>query len=219
MRRSALDAAAIWAGLIGASVLTLGSVVTGFAYRGTEDERYSPFNHWVSELGELDVSKLAPVFNGSLVIGGLLFAVFMFGLALTRTSRLRVFYGMLGVVAGIAGTGVGIFPMNDLDRHAIVALTFFNLGWIAVGLASLDFALHPDARFPRWLSVLGGVTVVAFVSFLVSLFTEGLIGDRGLAAPDVRASFWIVPTLEWALIVGIVTWVFLTAWSWRRGTR
>jgi hypothetical membrane protein len=101
MRRSTLDAVGIGAGLIGASVLTLGSVITGFAYHGTEDERYSPFNHWVSELGELDVSRLAPLFNASLVIGGLLFAVFMFALALTRTSRLRIFYGLLGVVAGI----------------------------------------------------------------------------------------------------------------------
>ena len=216
---TALDRAAIAAGLVGATVMTLGAVATGLVYRGTDGEIYSPFSHWVSELGERGVSQLAPAFNVSLMIGGILFAVFMTGLAVTRTGWLRFLYGPLGVIAGLAGTGVGIFPMNELSIHALVALTFFMLGWIVVGLASLDFVLRPDVRFPRWLSILGAVTVAAFIGFLVSLQTEGLLAEDGLAAPDVRQSFWIVPTLEWALIVGILAWVFLTAWTWRRATR
>jgi hypothetical membrane protein len=217
--RTTLDLAAIWAGLVGGAILTLGSVVTALRYTGTEGEPYSTFSHWVSELGERGVSTLAPVFNLGLVIGGLLFAVFMVGLAVTGTGRLRYVYGVLGVAAGVAGTGVGIFPMNELDKHALVALTFFNLGWIVVGLASIDFVRHPDPRFPRWLAAIGAATVVAFVGFLVSLQTEGLLAGDGLAAPDERRAFWIVPTLEWALIIGIVAWVFLTAFAWRRATR
>ena len=56
----------------------------------------------------------------------------MIGLAATRTGRLRYLYGALGAVAGLAGAGVGVFPMNELGTHALVALTFFNLGWIVV---------------------------------------------------------------------------------------
>lgn len=214
-----LDRAAIWAGLLGSTVIAAGSVITAIGYSGKKDEAYSPFSHWVSELGETGVSPLAPVFNLGLVIGGICFVIFMIGLAATRTGWLRFVYGALGVIAGLAGTGVGIFPMNQLDMHALVALTFFNLGWIVVGIASVDFLRAKDPRFPMGLSIIGGLTVAAFIGFLVSLQTEGLVGEDALAPPEIRQDFWIVPTLEWALIIGILTWVFLTAWSWRRATR
>ncbi len=217
--RSTLDRAAIWAGLLGSLVIALGSLITAIGYTGSKGESYSPFSHWVSELGETGVSGLAPVFNVGLMVGGVCFVVFIVGLAVTRTGWLRFAYGALGVIAGLAGVGVGIFPMNQLDQHALVALTFFNLGWITVGLASIDFFLARDPRFPRWLSVIGALTVAAFVGFLVSLQTEGLVGEDALAPPEIRQAFWIVPTLEWALIVGILAWVFLTAWTWRRATR
>ncbi len=217
-RLTPLDKAPIWAGLVGSTVLAAVSVVTALAYRGTSGEPYSPFNHWVSELGQIGVSSLSTLFNAGLVVGGVLFAFFMLGLAGTGHGRVRHAYGVIGLIAGIAGAGVGILPMNHVGIHALVALTFFNLGWIAVGLASIDFVRHPDVRFPRWLSAIGAATVVAFVAFLVSLKTEGVFDASGLAAPTVRRAFWIVPTLEWALIVGIVAWVFLTAWTWRRAT-
>jgi hypothetical membrane protein len=214
-----LDRVAILSGLIGATIIAFGSIVTALVYSGTDGGSYSPLSHWVSELGEIGVSQFAPLFNVCLVIGGVLFAVFMFGLAVTRTGWLRVVYGPLGIVAGLAGAGVGIFPMNQLDAHALTALTFFNLGWIVVGIASIDFLIVRDARFPRWLSILGGLTVAAFVGFLVSLQTEGLVGEDALAPPDIRLDVWIVPTLEWALIVGILAWVFLTALAWLSATR
>ena len=58
-----VDRLAIWAGLIGASVIAVGSVVTASPTRGSKGESYSPLNHFVSELGELAVSRLAVVFN------------------------------------------------------------------------------------------------------------------------------------------------------------
>lgn len=213
-----LDLAPMWAGLVGSTVLAAASIVTAVAYRGSAGESYSPLNHWVSELGQIGVSSLSTVFNTGLVVGGVLFAFFMLGLAGSARGRLRHVYGAVGLLAGIAGAGVGIFPMNHIGVHALVALAFFNLGWIAVGLASIDFVRNPDVRFPRWLAVLGAATVVAFIAFLVSLKTEGLLDDAGLSAPAVRRAFWIVPTLEWATIVGIVAWVFLTAWTWRRAS-
>lgn len=217
--RSRLDRLGIVAGLTGSSVLAIGSVVAGLAYRGAAGEPYSPVNHWVSELGERGVSVLAPVFNAALVVGGLGFVVFMIALAMARGTGSAILYGLVGVATGIAGTGVGLFPMNERGAHALVALTFFNLGWIAVGLASIDFVRRADPRFPRWLSGIGAATVLAFVAFLVSLRTEGLLDGAGLAASDVRRTFWIVPTLEWAVIVGIIAWVLFTANAWRRAIR
>lgn len=213
--RTRLDGVAIWAGLLGSSVIALGSLITAIVYSGSKGEPYSPLNHFVSELGEIGVSQLAMVFNIALRLGGAGFVVFMAGLAVTRTGRLRYLYGPTGVIAGIGGALVGVFPMNDLDKHALAALTFFVLGLVTVLLASIDFVRAPDPRFPRWLSWLGGATVVAFGIFLAILFGEA----GGLAHPEERAAIWPLTIFEWLLIVGILAWVFLTAWTWRRATR
>jgi hypothetical membrane protein len=205
------------AGIIGSATIALASLITAIAYSGSNGEAYSPLNHWVSELGEMGVSQLALLFNFALIVGGALFVVFMVALAATRDGLLRYSYGAFGVVAGIGGLFVGVFPMNNLDLHGIAALTFFNLGWLAVGLASIDFLRQPDRRFPRWLVIIGGLTVAAFVAFLAVLLP--LLSGDGLAAPDVRPDVWIVPILEWAVLIGILAWVFATGWTWLRAAR
>lgn len=217
--RTPLDTAAIWAGLVGAGTIGGVSIVAGVTYRGAQGEPYGPVNHWVSELGELGVSQLAWLFDVGLVVGGLLFVVFMVGLAATQVGRLRFAYGALGVVAGLAGAGVGVFPMNQREAHALMALTFFDLGWIVVALASIDFWRAGDRRFPRWLSAVGALTVVAFVAFLVTLRIDRSVTADALASPEARPEVWVAPMLEWAVIVGIVSWVFLTAAAWWRATR
>ncbi len=213
--RSPVDSLAIWAGLIGASVIALGSVVTALAYTGSKGEPYSPLNHFVSELGQLSVSRFAAVFNVSLIVGGVCFVVFTLGLAAAGRGSLRFLYGFIGAVAGIGGAFVGVFPMDYLAPHSRAALTFFLLGLVTVLLASIDFMRRPDPRFPRWLSAVGAVTVAAFAIFLAILFG----GDNDLAHPDERVAIWPLTIFEWLLIAGILLWVFLTAWSWRRATR
>ena len=162
--------------------MTATSVVTALAYTGSKGQPYSPLNHWVSELGEVGVSELAAVFNVGLIVGGLCFAVFMAILGWTSGGALAWLYAPIGVLAGIAGMFVGVFPMNNLDLHGIAALSFFNLGWICVGLASIDFYRRPETRFPRWLAWIGVFTVAAFIGFLIVLLP--LIGGEGLGAPD-----------------------------------
>ena len=204
------------AGLIGVSIISLGSIATAVAYVGNNGQRFSPLNHWVSELGEVGVSELSSVFNVSLLLGGIEFVIFMIGLAATRKGLFALIYGLIGVVAGLGAIFVGVFPMNNLDLHGIAALTFFMLGWIVVALASIDFVRRPDQRFPRWLAVIGALTVVFFLGFLTVLLPLIASGD-GLAAPQVRPDIWIVPILEWAVLIGILAWVFATSWTWWRG--
>ena len=213
--RTSLDRLAIWTGLVGSSVIALGSVVTAIAYAGSKGEPYSPLNHYVSELGEVGVSNLAALFNLSLEIGGVCFVLFMIGLAVARIGWLRVVYGATGVIAGIGGALVGVFPMNDLDKHRPVALTFFLLGLVTVLLASIDLVRAPDPRFPRWLAAVGGAAVVAFAVFLAILFGP----SGGLTSPEVRPAISPLTIFEWLLIVGILAWVFLTAFAWRQATR
>lgn len=219
MSRSSLDTVAIAVGLLGSTAMLVASIAAALAYTGSSGEPYSPLNHWVSELGETGVSELATVFNAGLVVGGASFGVFMIGLAATREGWLRLVYGLVGAIAGAAGLAVGLFPMDQLGAHALAALTFFNLGWIAVVLASADFVRRSDRRFPRWLSLVGLLTVAAFVAFLVSLRVGGLVGEDALGSPDLRPDVWIVPILEWALVIAILAWTFLTSLTWWRATQ
>ena len=214
-RRRGLDRLAACAGIIGAGAIGIGSVVAAVAYRGADGEPYSPFNHFVSELGELAHSELARVFNTGLIVGGVCFAVFMSGFAASRPGSLRLLAGGIGVIAGIGGSFVGVFPMDFVRQHGLAAMTFFNLGWIAVGLASLDFVVRPDRRFPRPLAVLGLATVAAFIGFLREVRATKT-PDGALDGPVIRPNVWALPTLEWLTIMGIVGWVTLVGAAWLR---
>ncbi len=200
--------------IVGAATFAVASVVTALAYTGTAGEAYSPFNHWVSELGQVGVSKLALLFNIGLIVAGWCFALFMVGFSHARRGALAWIYGAIGSIAGVAGAFVGYFPMNDLERHSFAALIFFALGVIAVGLASIDFIRRPDPRFPRWLARIGAATVVLFIGFLA--VTYPLLGADGLGAPEVREGVWMVAVLEWAVLMAILAWVFATGWTWWR---
>lgn len=212
--RRGVDRLAASAGIVGASVIGVGSIVAALAYRGADGTRYSPLNQSVSELGELAQSDLARVFNLSLIAGGVCFVVFMAGLAASRPGILRTIAGGVGIAAGLGGSFVGVFPMDYPEQHIVAASTFFNLGWIAVGLASLDFVLRRDPRFPRWLAVVGFATVGAFLAFLRELGASTSGGE--LTIPEIMPGVWAVPTLEWLTIVGIAGWVLLVGGSWLR---
>lgn len=210
-----LDRLAACAGMAGAIVIGVGSLVTAVAYGGADGEPYSPLNHFVSELGELAQSELAGLFNLSLIAGGVCFAVFMSGLAASRPGLLRLLAGGVGVVAGLGGSFVGVFPMDYPAQHILAASTFFNLGWIAVGLASVDFVVRPDSRFPRGLAVVGFATMAAFLAFLREVGSNTDAAGQ-LINPDIRPQVWAFPALEWLTIAGIVGWVLLVSAFWLR---
>jgi hypothetical membrane protein len=205
----------IVAGLAGPAVVAGSALATAIAYRGTAGEPYSPLNHWISELGEAGVSQLAPVFNAGVVVGGLCFAAFTSSLAAVRGGRLARAYGPIGAAAGLAGALVGVFPMNRIASHAIVSTTFFNLGVLAVALASLDFATRPDGRFGPVQAAIGGATVASFAGFaIVAMSALRELGIAALEAPVVRHDAMALMTLEWATLLGIMAWILATAIAW-----
>lgn len=215
-RRPAVERIAAIAGIVAFGAIALGCVWAALGYTGLRGESYSPLNHWISELGQEGVSERAAAFNAGLMVGGAGFVVFVVGMALTSPSRLRWAFGPIGVLAGIGGALVGVFPMNHPEQHAAAASTFFNLGWIFVGLASISFVVHREPRLPAWLAIPGAATVVAFIAFLASLRTDELSQQPATANGVIlaRPQVWIVPILEWATLVAIMLWVLLAAVAW-----
>lgn len=202
------------AGFIGSAFFVVASVIAAVFYVGTQDEGFSPLNHWVSELGELGVSRLALVFNVGLFVGGLALAVFFAALGILRRSRLAWLYVVIGVIAGVSGAFVGVFPMNNRGIHIVMALGFFVLGWVAVGLASYDIWRRPEPRFSRWLPALGAVTVAVFLLFL-TVYIPYLYTGTG----SDRPAFSTATVLEWLVLIGIMGWVLLASVTWWRYVR
>jgi hypothetical membrane protein len=202
------------AAIVGTLTITIASVVTALVYTGTAGEPYSPLDHWVSELGQTSVSRAAPLFNAGLVVAGACFVVFVAGLAMAVPGRFRIVWAATGVVAGVAGALVGVFPMDDLRPHAAAALTFFVLGWLTVLLATIDLVRRRDPRFPRWLGAIAAAATVGFVLFMAALFSDPRTTDEVLAAPDARPAIWIAPVLEWSVVVAVVGWTLATARAW-----
>jgi hypothetical membrane protein len=201
--------------MIGSAAIAACAVVAAIAYHGTAGEPFSPLNHYVSELGELGVSSLAVLFNSGLIVGGFAFAVFMVGLGRARGGIGGSAYASIGAVAGVAGAAVGVFPLNSLERHTIVTFFFFNLGWIAVALASVDILVRPDPRFRARIGAVGLVAVAAFVGFIWAYAIGGRT-TNGVPPDEIRPRVDVVTVFEWLAIAGIVVWTAIAGWEWHR---
>lgn len=197
------------AGLLGSVLVGGGTLVAAVTYRGRQGEAYSPLDHWVSELGEVAVSERSDAFNAGLILGGLCLIGFMLTVGHLARGPFGVAGTVIGVIAAVGGSLVGVFPMDDLERHSWAALTFFGLGWLAVLL--LTVALRRAGLAGRALTVLGLAVAVCFWAFLAVLFTGGVDADDVLASPSTREAISLVTTLEWLVVLGVIAWVAVTA--------
>lgn len=201
-----------WASLVSSLGIMLSFLIVGLAYRGRMGESFALTNHFVSELGELGVSQMAWLFNGALVIGGIGILLGFVALALHLKGWFRYLILVLGLLTGISGTLVGVFPMNQLETHITVALTFFNTGWMVTGAFSLYVLFAKQQAFPRWLAIPGIIAAVAFIAFsnYNDSFMDGtteLVDLLGASRPE----FWGLAALEWVVVLAVLLWVALVS--------
>lgn len=202
----------IFCGIAGPVIMLLGMLISAIGYVGIEGQHYSIRNHFVSELGEVGVSNLAWVFNASLFVGGIMATIFMILLASRIDSWIRYPLGIVSIVATVNGALVGVFPMNKLQGHIFVAMNFFNLGMFISLLYSLVILFGKKHPFPKWLAIPGLINAGLFIWFLnfpsgedtINQFQEGM---QGLIRN--RPDWMPMALLEWAVILGIILWVFL----------
>ena len=106
-----------FAGLAGVIIGLIGVIVPSLVYRGTKGEKYSFLNHYISELGETGVSRLAWVFNLGMILSGVCIIVASLSLGLVLPGFWAKAGLVLGVASGAALSLVGVFPMNKMERH------------------------------------------------------------------------------------------------------
>lgn len=201
------------AGLLGCLLAVLGVLISGTAYRGKQGERYSPLNHFISELGERGVSERAWAFNWGLILCGLLLLPATINLGFTIPSVWAKVGMVFGVITAVNLSLVGVFSMDRLKPHGIAAVTFFRAGLLMVFFFSLALAFQPaDYQvFPRWLALAGVPAVVAFSTFLVLMAKAHKTKDQPLNPKEwSRPRVWKMAISEWSIFVTIVFWFLIT---------
>jgi hypothetical membrane protein len=206
-----------WFGLAGGLVVLLALGVPMAAYIGKAGERYSPLNHFVSELGETGVSRLAVVFNLGLIAAGILFIPFVIGLGLSVENLWAKLGSAAGCFSSIACILIGFFPMNKLRPHIIAAIAFFDGSLATVILFTLSYWLQPAAAefMPRGMAAVGLFCIaLQTVFFFIGPRLPSDAGQSGFLHTDPtreRPAVWHLPIFEWLVVLSVTAWYLSTA--------
>jgi len=201
-------------GVIGVVFGLLGVLIPSLVYRGKKGEKYSFFNHYISELGARGVSRLAWVFNLGMIVCGICIVIASLSLGLLLSGFWAKAGLLLGVITGFALSMVGAFPMDNIKRHILAAVTFFRAGFLMVIAFSLAFALQKGDVLivPRWLGLVGLLPILAFGIFLALMWTVRDVGYDVLSAPYLeRPRVWKFAISEWSIYFAMIFWILVIA--------
>lgn len=149
----------------------VGSFIAGVGYRGKQGEAYSPLNHFISELGEVEVSRIAWAFDLGLILSGISLIGASISLGLMLPGLLAKIGMGLGIICSIALALVGIFPMNKIKPHGCTAMTYFRSGLLMMLFINLAIGLQQESAqvIPKTYSLAGLPAILSFANFLVMM--------------------------------------------------
>ena len=204
------------AGLIGVFFGLIGGMVPSLSRRGTQNQRYTCLHHLISELGEVSVSRLAWVFNLGMILAGLCIVIASLSLGLTLTGFWAKAGMLLGIITGTALSLVGVFPMDKMKEHIVVAVAFFRGGFLMVLLFSLALVLQnaESQVVPRALGLVGMIPVLAFGVFLGLMWSVRDQDQHTLDTADKtrpRVSKFAIS--EWSIFFAFILWILVLALS------
>ena len=203
----------LW-GLLGSIILFIALFIPQIGYSGRKGEPYSILNHFVSELGEVGVSHLAIVFNIGLIIGGLCFIPFMYGLGKYIEGPIAKIGMVLGIISAVACSLVGVFPMTILVPHYLAAMTFFLGAMITILVFTIAIAIQKDPSIPK-LFIIPGLIVFAIYVRMFTLDFAGIGDNMNLESGDEigqiinRPDIWVFAIIEWAAVLSVLGYLSL----------
>jgi len=172
---------------------------------------YSIFNHFISELGDTNQSPFYWVFSLGLCISGPLNILLIIALANHLDNKFGHMAKSVGIVSGMAGFFVGIFPADILMLpHLVAAIVFFVGTLLAVGLFGLAIFLDNKGKIAKWYAVPSFFTSLTGIIFLTlpnQLVREFLFDKQEFTRPE----FWINPFFEWLVFFSLAIWIILIA--------
>lgn len=202
------------AGTIGVIIGLIGVIVPSLVYRGTKGQKYSFLNHYISELGEVGVSRFAWVFNLGMILSGVCIVIACLNLGLIMKGFWAKAGLVTGVATGIALSMVGVFPMNQMKNHSTAAIAFFRGGLLMVLFFSLAVGLQSGENLivPRELGLVGLIPVIAFGVFLGLMWSVRDETHEALGTAELdRPSMWKFAISEWSIFFSLILWILAVA--------
>jgi hypothetical membrane protein len=141
----------------------------------------SPWFSWHDNaLSDMGVNTVAPLFNGALLIGGLVY--FIFAIGFLRWHGLRSRLAKLAAVAMIIGAIglclIGVFTENAGRIHYYVSATYFLATPLAYELFGVDWLRH-GAKLMGWLTIAAGITAFLMIT---------MVPHKRIAVPEILAA-------------------------------
>jgi len=201
-------------GFTGTGLIILAVLYPSLVYRGKLGERFSLLNHFISELGEIGVSRAAWIFNTGLLLAGLVMLPYVVGLGIAFGSLLGWLGTAAGVIAVLGVAAVGVFPMNNIQAHKIAATTYFRAGLVIVFFFGLAIFFQPSGKvmIPLAANLLSLLAFLAYGAFLAwPLFREKKQTPTDSLEPEQepeRPRIWAFPALEWLVFFSTIAWLF-----------
>lgn len=196
-------------GVTGALAAVLGSLLAALAYRGKRGEPYSLLNHFISELGEVGVSRRAWAFNAGLILCGATLLPCSIGLGLLIPGVWAKLGMVAGAVAALGVAFVGVYPMNNLTPHTRAAMTYFRAGLVMVLLFTIAIFTQPaqNAVLPLSVGLVGIPAILAYSFFLIYMRLAMRSQENALSPLEgERPRLWWMPFSEWFIFLTTVPW-------------
>jgi len=137
----------------------------------------------------------ALVFNGGLIVGGALGALFGIGLAVLSTHPVERIGSVLFAVSMLSMGGVGVFP-QDQAFHFEVAAGFYLLFSLAVLIFGAGQLLTGDRRGGAFSIAAGVGNLAVWIGWGVT----GSVTRQGLAIPELLGAamvvLWVLVTIK-----------------------
>ncbi len=166
----------ILAAIIGIGISILGATILcgpGCGTGSLAEDKFAPdgsYDWYSNALSDLGVSQVAPIFNYSLILVGIL--TFIFTIGFVRAYAENALYyagGAILILGGGSLSLVGVFTAEAGDLHGYVSLGYFVLFPVAIVVVGVAFARTGPVR-RGYASVLAGL--IALVVILTSQITE-----------------------------------------------
>jgi len=157
---------------------------------------YSPWFSWTENaLSDLGVHEAAILFNSSLMVGGILFLIFVLGLLqIMRQSRTGLIGTFLSILTAVSLFAIGLFPETAGSIHLYVSISFFAFDALSMLFIGLAFAMQQSARKIGVFSIFAGL----FAAAVWIVFWSSQI--KGVAIPEALAA---LTAFAWVVILGI----------------
>ena len=155
----------------------------------------SPWFSWKNNaISDLGVHEVAPIFNVSLIICGILCAIFALGVIMTLKHWLGKIGMFLVLFASIALVGIGVFTEDYSPHHFYFSVAFFVLLLLACLVMGTYFLL----KRPKYLGI------AAFAVAIIGIIGWATYEGPGVAIPEVLT---FVPGSIWFGMLGF--WYYI----------